>query len=210
MYIGNLLFLVMAAKPRHKWSQEDLEAALNAVHEENLSLREAAGRYGIPKSTISTYLTGKSVIGKKPGPATILTPGEEKKLLDYALHMSEIGYGRTKDQLLEMVQKLMKAGNRPNPFTNDKPGKKWWRLFPYPIIVMTTSVQYVKRQQKATGLHVIPAINGIMLLSQLQKIWISGFVLTVRYSCGFVGGVVVLRLTLFLCLETEILALLQL
>ena len=33
MYVGNLLFLVMAAKPRHKWSQEDLEAALDAVNE---------------------------------------------------------------------------------------------------------------------------------------------------------------------------------
>lgn len=36
--------------------------------------------------------------------------------------MSEIGYGRTKDQLLEMVKKLMKKTNRLNPFTDDKPG----------------------------------------------------------------------------------------
>ena len=94
--IDNLQFLVMAAKPRHNWAQEDLVTALNAIKEDKLSLREAAAKYGIPKSTIYTYTSGKSVIGKRPGPSTILTPTEEKKLVEYALHMSEIGYGRTK------------------------------------------------------------------------------------------------------------------
>ena len=103
----------MAAKSKQHWSQEALIAALDGIREEKLSLREAAARYGIPKSTIATYMSGKSVLSKKPGPSTILLPLEEQKLVDYALHMSEIGYGRTKDQLLEMVKKLIESDGRP-------------------------------------------------------------------------------------------------
>ena len=28
-----------------------------------------------------------------------------------------------------MVQAIIKKDNRPNPFTNNRPGKKWWKLF---------------------------------------------------------------------------------
>ena len=43
--------------------------------------------------------------------------------------MSRIGYGRTKEQILLVVQKLVIADKRPNPFTDDRPGNKWWLRF---------------------------------------------------------------------------------
>ena len=43
--------------------------------------------------------------------------------------MSRIGYGRTKEQILDVVQALVKKDGRPNPFTNGRPGKRWWELF---------------------------------------------------------------------------------
>ena len=49
-------------------------------------------------------------------------------LVDYVLYMSKIGYGRMKEQLQDMVQEMMKDG-RPNPFKNNRPGDKWWKLF---------------------------------------------------------------------------------
>ena len=54
---------------------------------------------------------------------------EEAKLVDYAVHMCEIGYGRTKEQLLEVVKSIIDKDGRPNPFQHSKPGRKWWRLF---------------------------------------------------------------------------------
>ena len=65
----------------------------------------------------------------KPGQVPILSPDEEKALVEYVLHMSRIGYGRTKEQLQDIVQEILKKDGRPNPFKNDRPGDKWWKLF---------------------------------------------------------------------------------
>ena len=94
-----------------------------------MSLRKAATCYGIPKSTLGGYTTGQREIGSTRGPPTILTPDEERKIVDWAVEMSQIGYGRTKEQILLAVQKIVVADKRPNPFTNDRSGNKWWLRF---------------------------------------------------------------------------------
>jgi len=43
--------------------------------------------------------------------------------------MSRIGYGRTEEQLQDIVQEMMKTDGRPSPFKDDRPGDKWWKLF---------------------------------------------------------------------------------
>ena len=113
----------------HKWAQNDLEKAVGQVIAGHMSLRKAAAFYGIPKSTLSEYTTGRRTIGSTRGPPTILTADEERKIVDWALEMSRIGYGRTKEQILLVVQKLVIADKRPNPFTDDRPGNKWWLRF---------------------------------------------------------------------------------
>ena len=82
----------MAAK-RHQWSEDSLVSALATIKDEKISLRQAACMYGIPKSTLSLYMSGKSNIGCKPGQSPFLTVDEEQMLVDYILHMSQIGYG---------------------------------------------------------------------------------------------------------------------
>ena len=94
-----------------------------------MSLRQAEATFGIPKSTIGDYTSGRLEIGSTKGPPTVLTPYEEKQLADWAFEMATIGYGCTKDQIMQTVVKLIKADNRPNPFTNDQPGYKWWTGF---------------------------------------------------------------------------------
>ena len=108
---------------------EDLINAMSVKHSQNLSYRKAASMFHVPKSTLYLYDTGKIEVGAKQGPPTVLTAAEEEKLVQYAVHMSRIGYGRTKEQILDVVQALVKEDGRPNPFTNDHPGKRWWELF---------------------------------------------------------------------------------
>ena len=43
--------------------------------------------------------------------------------------MAEIGYGQTRQQITEMVKKILDRTGRSNPFTNNKPGKDWWYAF---------------------------------------------------------------------------------
>ena len=116
----------MAEKGKTRWSQKDLASAIEAIKKENLSLRTAADRFGVPKSTLYNYLHGKS---EKPGPSSILNPDEEAKLVQYAIHMTEIGYGQTKQQLQYLVKQIVEKDGQPNPFSGNLPGKKWWQLF---------------------------------------------------------------------------------
>ena len=85
--------------------------------------------YDIPRSTIHNYITGKSNVGATKDPNTILTSDEEQQLVEWALHMAQIGYGQTRRQICEMVKRIMDQTKRPNPFTNNRPGKDWWYAF---------------------------------------------------------------------------------
>ena len=68
-------------------------------------------------------------IGQTQGPPTVLTNEEEARLAKWAMEMAMIGYGRSKEQILLTVQKIVEMEKRPNPFKNGKPGKKWWQGF---------------------------------------------------------------------------------
>ena len=44
-------------------------------------------------------------------------------LVDWALHMANIGYGRTREQLRATVKEILDKDGRENPFTDNYPGK---------------------------------------------------------------------------------------
>ena len=115
----------MQASKEHKaksWDQHSLKDAIHKVSE-GMSVRSAATAYDIPKSTLYDYVTGKVMLGCKPGPSLVLTSDEEQMLVECALEMSKIGYGRTRQQIFEMVKQILDKNCRPNPFPNNYPGK---------------------------------------------------------------------------------------
>ena len=116
-----------------KWSLNNLAAAVEDIREKKLSVRAAAAAHGIPKSTLFNYASGKVEIGSKHGPDTILTAAEEQMLVNYVIHMAEIGYGHTREHPCNTVKE--KYG-RPNP-KNNRSGRKWWSLFMkrHPIVI---------------------------------------------------------------------------
>ena len=109
-------------------SQKKMEKALQLIKEEGLSFRDAAGQCAIPKSTIYDHFAG-NVKGYKRGPATVLTEAEENVLANWAVEMVKIGYGRTRQQITEMVKAILDKDGRPNPFSDNRPGKDWWYGF---------------------------------------------------------------------------------
>ena len=112
--------LVMTSKA--SYSLEELDIAVQRIKEEGLSYRKAAAQYGIPRSTLHDRVTGKSMSSKR-GPPTVLTAAEEQMLADWALHMADIGYGRTREQLCATVKEILDKDGRENPFTDNYPGK---------------------------------------------------------------------------------------
>ena len=117
------------SKCQNRWSYDALLNALDDIRTNRLSFRSAEAKYGVRKSTLNDYITGKSVIGCKPGPSSVLTTEEESKLVQWAFEMAEIGYGQTKRQVSEMVKKFLDKDGRPTPFKDNRPGKDWWYTF---------------------------------------------------------------------------------
>ena len=113
----------MASRPI--WTQEDLVKALIMMKEERMSFREAALAYGILKSRLHDHYSGK-VEGTKRGPATVLSEAEESMLVEWASEVAKIGYGHTREQISEMVKRLLDKDGRLNPFVENRLGINWW------------------------------------------------------------------------------------
>ena len=132
---------LMASKnPPKSWTQQDLANAVEAIGKKELSIRKAGQAYGVPKSTLFDYLKDNTDVEKRLGPETVLTSDEESVLVDWAIEMSRIGYGRTRQQICEMVKQILDKDKRRNPFTDNRPGKDWWYGFlrRHPSVVMRT------------------------------------------------------------------------
>ena len=96
------------SKPvRRPWDERALVQAVEELKSGRISYRQASAKYGIPKSTLNDYVTGKVRIGCRPGPQPVLTRDEEKCLVEWAEKMATIGYGQTRQQICEMVKKII-------------------------------------------------------------------------------------------------------
>ena len=72
-------------------------------------------KYNIPHQTVKDYVTGRSAIGMGPGRKPVLKPEEEQALVEWCIHMNNIGYGRTKEKLLATVKKNFGQGGKESP-----------------------------------------------------------------------------------------------
>jgi len=64
-------------KKRKQWRDEDMNAAIHAVHDGQLKVTEAAKKLSVPRQTLGDKISGKIVHGTKPGPQPYLSIKEE-------------------------------------------------------------------------------------------------------------------------------------
>lgn len=115
--------------PYKAYSTDDVQKAISEVSNNRLSINKAADLYGVPRTTLKDKLSGRTPVVSTQGPKPVLTDQEESEIATWAINMSKIGYGRTKEEVLCVVQKLLEKNPRPNPFVNNKPGREWWEAF---------------------------------------------------------------------------------
>ena len=115
---------------RHKWSVFDMKRALASVKEEHLSIRFAASKFGIPKSTLADVVSGKCEIGKSPGPKKFLSDDEEQCLAGWLVTMHKIGKEVSRQEVLDTVKTMLDKDGRQLPKVDDnKPKEGWWYGF---------------------------------------------------------------------------------
>ena len=113
------------SKKRKQWSDESMRAAVKAV-EEGDSVSEAARAHGVPKTTLYDRTSGRVAHGSNPGPRPYLSPGEEKELGAYLKHCAKVGYGKTRRDVLTLVQS---ATSDRGVLRSSRVSEGWWRRF---------------------------------------------------------------------------------
>ena len=96
----------------------------------------AATSYGVPKSTLHDKI--KENTPMTPQPRTVLSTPEETRLVDWVTEISNIGYGRTKPELLNTVKTILDKDGRSTPFKERGGGQKfsisfWMRFRQVPL-----------------------------------------------------------------------------
>ncbi|XP_060854929.1 uncharacterized protein LOC132932560 [Metopolophium dirhodum] len=110
------------------YSDETLQQALDEVRQKKLSYREAYQKYGISISTLSRKINKKNV--NKHGGQNVLTPLEEKCIVDAILYASDWGFPFEKDDVKNLVKSYLdRAGKNLKPFKNNLPGEVWYKNF---------------------------------------------------------------------------------
>ena len=122
-------FEAMASKKTTPtWTDDQLRSAIKEVSDGVSSVRAAAIKYGIPKSSLHDHLTGKST-KRFGGPRTIIPHEVEKEIVASCITLQEFGFPMTKEIVSTIIRDYLRESSMPNPFTNDTPGRCWWDGF---------------------------------------------------------------------------------
>ncbi|OWF49330.1 Ligand-dependent nuclear receptor corepressor-like protein [Mizuhopecten yessoensis] len=116
------------AKKKGKYVQhkyEHMEEAVRAVKDGEMSVRLAAERYGLPKSTLYDRVSGRFNLETKPGRKPVLDITTENQIINSVTENAEKGFGLSRQQLLTRAGILCKRANI-SGFCNVTPSKHWW------------------------------------------------------------------------------------
>jgi hypothetical protein len=113
---------------RQNYTADALSAAVDAVANQNMGVREASSIYGVPRATISDHVNGKSksnILGRGP----ILGHDVELLLVHALTKLADWGFGFEVSDLKVVIRDYIAATNVHNNFKDGLPGRKFAELF---------------------------------------------------------------------------------
>ena len=120
----------------------NLYKAYLAVEKDGVSIRRAAEMYNIPKSTLHDRISGRVQFGSTSGPDSYLNEEEERELVQFIQSCTNIGFSRTKSQIIELVRVMMHKKKDVNVSLG------WWtslrRRHPHIVLRSPESVSHVR------------------------------------------------------------------
>ena len=110
-------------RSRVKFTVETMNNAMTDVRNNLLSVKKAAFKYGLNRTTLINHLKNRhsGVVGKP----TVLTRDEEAVIVHAIQKLADWGFGIDRDVVTNVVQDFLKNDNRVNPFKTGKPGRDW-------------------------------------------------------------------------------------
>lgn len=131
-----------------EWDKQSMSHAIKAIVEDGMSIRKAFFRYSIPRSTLGDRLSGRALPGSKSGPPRLLTDREESELENFLFDCSKIGYGKTRKDVMSIVNRFLHYRGINNPVSNG-----WWSSFckRHPDVVLRSPASLARSRYLATN-----------------------------------------------------------
>lgn len=107
-----------------QWSEERMALAVDAVMKDGISVRRAAEEYDVPKSTLGDRISGRILPGAVSGPGKYLSDQEEDELVCFLLECASIGYPRSRQEVIAIVQRLCDRNGIQKVVSHG-----WWESF---------------------------------------------------------------------------------
>ncbi len=95
------------------WSNESMLQAMEAVRTGKTGVNRAALEHGVPPTTLKDRLSGRVLHGTSIGPKSYLTKDEEQELVTFLINCSKMGYGKTRSEVLKIVEATMMNNDLP-------------------------------------------------------------------------------------------------
>ena len=108
------------------WSDVSMLRAMEAVKDGSMGVNRAALEHGVPQTSLKDRLAGRVIHGTKIGPKPYLTNEEEKELVNFLVGCSKMGYGKTRSEVLKIVEATMKKKGMK---TDGPISQGWWYRF---------------------------------------------------------------------------------
>ena len=95
-------------KPYLQYDRSKIPEAINKIKAGILSINKASQEYNIPFSTLRDRTSDRLPVDAKPGASTVLTADEELQLKTYLIKLSELGVGKSKEQVQELAYMIIR------------------------------------------------------------------------------------------------------
>ena len=95
-------------KPHWDYSEDSIANATLDITNNHISIRQAAQKWGVPRSTISGRLGGQPALVDQIQPNQLLTRNQEAKLASWVLRQESLGYTPSYSQICICVLALQK------------------------------------------------------------------------------------------------------
>jgi len=130
-----------------QWSEEQMQKAVEAVITSKFSVRRAAMQFNVPKSTLGDRISGRVQPGSVSGPTKYLTCAEENDISRFLSRCCQIGYARSKVEVLALVQRILDSKGMKVTLSHG-----WWDSFRkrHPEFVLRVPAPVSQARSKAS------------------------------------------------------------
>ena len=135
------------------WSNQSMLQAMEAVKSGSIGMNRAAIEHGVPRTTLKDRLSGRVIHGTNIGPKPYLTQEEEKQLVEFLVNCCKMGYGKTRGEVLKIVEAIMKKKGRKH---EGRISQGWWCRFRdrWPQLSLRKGDPFSIAREKMTSRHV--------------------------------------------------------